>query len=171
MTTRSVIDSTSGWINATKQAMDEVMKSRLHFDCDTALADTLAAVPAATDLASSKVLAAALRVAWEAHIASTAMHTVADATNTCTASSTADLAAVEALVTELKGDVNAHIKDAALDWHRNKSWDLVTSADPSTDQTAANLLANELQTKIVAHLRNGMQTLPTCSVPGAAIDS
>lgn len=167
MTTRQVQDTPPGMVYALHASMLAVQKASLHLDTDESLAATLAAVAPATDLASSKTLAAALRVAWEAHIAGTDVHTVADATNTCTASSTADLAAVEALVTELKGDYNAHIKDASLTWHRNRSWDLATSPDPSTDQTAANLLANELQTKIVNHLRNGMQTLPsTTSIPG-----
>lgn len=166
MTTRQVIDSSVGWLHAIRSTHEQVRAARLHVDRDTTVADTLAAVPLGTSEATTATLATAIKTAWTAHIASTTVHTVADATNGIAAADATDLASSETLLNEAKGDVNAHLKDAALAWHAGRSALLVVSAD-ATDQGTANALANELQRVVCTHLRDGQQALPTPVIPGA----
>lgn len=64
----------------------------------------------ATDLASVIALANALTTAYEAHRASTTFHYTADSTNTITSSAASNQGTANTLITEQKGDINAHIR-------------------------------------------------------------
>lgn len=167
MTTRTVTaESPPGWVMALKDSADEIVAATVHYDTDESLAATLEAVPAATDLGTSVTLGVALTTAWAAHIASTACHAVADSTNGVGAAAVTNLATLETWLAEFKTDFHAHAVDTT--YHRNREVLRLVAPDPSTDQTAANLLANECQRVLCAHLRNGAQTLPTCYVGGVS---
>lgn len=165
MTTRQVHDSVPGWAHALRSSVSQLAARTSHYDTDAAIAATLAAVPIASDLGTSVTLGVALEVAWAAHVASTAVHAEADATNVTTEATPTNLATLEAFIIELKTVANAHF--VSTTYHRVTPDLQITSADPSTDQTAANTLANELQEKLCKHFLSGMQTLPTPLMPGA----
>lgn len=65
--------------------------------------------PAARTLAEAITLANELKADWATHIASTALHYTADATNTIAAADATDLATLLTLVNETKADMNAHM--------------------------------------------------------------
>ena len=168
MTTRTIADQLPApWIHALKAQIDMATARAVHYSSDEALAATLAAVPKATDLGTSVTLGVALTAAWSSHLAGTAgtVHAAADSTNTVGAATVTNLATLETWLAEFKTDFHAHA--VSLTYHRNMEVLRIVAPDPSTDQTAANLLANECQRVLVHHLRNGAQALPACLLPGS----
>lgn len=157
MTTRLIKNLPTLRTEGMHAALVQLIAGTVHYDSDEAIAATLAAVPPATDLATSVTLGVALTTAWAAHIASTAVHAAADSTNGVGASAVTNLATLETWLAEFKTDFHAHAVDLA--YHRNSECLRLVAPNPSTDQTAANLLANECQRVLVAHLRDGAQTL------------
>jgi|GEM_PF-3702445 len=121
----------------------------------------------ATDLASSKTLAAALAAAIPAHGADTDIHTTADPVAQAAAwasapAEPADLAEVGAIANELKTDLNLHV--AQTDHHRGQPWGTaggdgvvvvkaITTSDFSSTQGEANALLNALKAFFNNHIR------------------
>lgn len=90
---------------------------RFHFAdtlaCKAADATSLPALGAAVDLASAITAANLMRTSWATHIASTAVHYNADATNTISGTPAAsDQTTLNTLLTAFKPVVNAHLADA-----------------------------------------------------------
>lgn len=165
MTTRQLHDTPPGWINALKSSVEQLAAATLHYDTDATVAATLDAIPVASNEATLVTLSNGLKTAWNAHAAATTVHAAADATNVVSAATATDTASANTLINELKDDFNAHVIDTTV--HRLASDREITTADGTNEATGITL-ANELQRAVLDHLRNGMQTLPTCNVPGAA---
>lgn len=164
MTTRQLHDTPPGWANALKSSVEQLAAATLHYDTDDTIAATLDAIAVASNEATLVTLANGLKTAWNAHAAATTVHAAADATNVVSAATATDTASAQTLVNELKDDFNAHV--ISTTYHRVKGDREITTADGSNEATSITL-ANDLQRAVLAHLRDGMQTLPTCSVPGA----
>lgn len=135
---------------------------------DTWLA-TLNAVPAASDLATSKTLTLALYTALYdtgGHFGDTTAHDAADpiadpAAFTSLPAEPADLAEVGATLNEMKADCIAH--QASTTFHANGvggeggvTPTIITTADYATLQAEANALANALVAWINKHAGQGM---------------
>lgn len=134
--------------------------------------DDLITTTDATDLASSKTLAAALAVWVPAHGADTDIHTTADTIAEASAWSSspaepADLTEVQNVLNELKTDINTHV--AQTDHHRGSAWgDIVTdgvtaahaiaTADATTQGTA-NALANAIKAFCNLHIQAAASTI------------
>lgn len=125
----------------------------------------------ATDLGTSKTLAAALALAVVAHGADTNIHSAADVIAQAAAWASApavpaDLTEVQNVLNELKGDINTHAANATP--HRNK-WGAmggdgvvvayaITTADATTQGTA-NALANAIKAFLNNHSKAGISTI------------
>lgn len=164
MTTRQLHDTPPGWVNALKSSVEQMAAATLHYDTDDTIAATLDAIPVASNEATLVTLANGLKAAWNAHAAATTVHAAADATNTVAADTATDTASANTLINELKDDFNAHV--ISTTYHRVRGDREITTADGSNEATGI-ALANDLQRAVLDHLRNGMQTLPACTVPGA----
>lgn len=101
--------------------------------------------PKAVDLPTAIVLANALKAAYNLHcaVATGYHHKAADATNTVGAVDADDLAKLETLLNEMKGDVNAHRINTTVHYHTDTDH-IVASADATTLATAL-VLANEIK--------------------------
>lgn len=133
----------------------------------------LITTPDASDLATSKTLAAALALAIPAHGADTDIHTTADAIAQAAAWSSApaepaDLAEVGAIANELKTDINTHV--AQTDHHRGQPWGTVggdgvvvakaiTTANFSSTQGEANALLNAIKAFFNNHVKAAASTI------------
>jgi len=83
-----------------------------HLISDTALAVTLAAVPAAVLLPSVQTLANAEKTFWNAHFTSAGVHVTNDATNTIAAAAASDQPTSNTLLNAIKTAVVAHFVSA-----------------------------------------------------------
>lgn len=75
-------------------------------------ATSLPALGAGVDLTSAVTAANLMKASYNTHRASTAKHYNADATNVVTSADATDQASLNTLLTEMKGDVNAHLASA-----------------------------------------------------------
>lgn len=140
-----------------------------HRPATTAELATLAAVPVASDLATSKTLTLALYTALYAtggHFGDTTMHDAADPIADPAAFSSlpaepADLAEVGAALNEISADCKAH--QASTVFHGNGiggqggvTPTAITTSDFSTTQGEANTLANALQAWVAIHAKQGL---------------
>lgn len=135
--------------------------------------DDVISTPDATDLATSKTLAAALALAIPAHGADTDVHTTADTIAQAAAWSSApaepaNLAEVGAIANELKTDINLHV--AQTDHHRGQPWGTVggdgvvvvkaiTTANFASTQGEANALLNAIKAFLNNHMKAGAPSL------------
>lgn len=154
MTTRKIIDTPQGHIAGNRAALDQLIAGLPHYDTGTVVATA-----DASDLATSVALSNALKAAWIAHIASTAMHLAADAI-TFSAADATDLASAQTLLNELKGDFNVHMMSPTTVHKVADPGARITAANAS-DQGTANTLANEIKRNFNAHVLKGGQTLQT----------
>lgn len=118
----------------------------------------------ASDLATSKTLTLSLANSFIAHGADTDIHSAADAALDLPAEFTshpaepADLTEVQAVLNQLKADLNTHIANATP--HRGVGGEAgltvsaVSTAD-ATNQATANALANALQVALNRHVAMG----------------
>lgn len=167
MTTRQAIDTPAGQIQALRSSVNQLAARTVHYDTDETLAATLEALNSgalASNEATLVILANGLKTAWNSHLAATTTHAAADSTNTVSAATATDTASATTTVNELKADFNAHAP--SLTYHRNPAAVFVDTADGSNEATAITL-ANRLRAVVLDHLRNGMQTLPETTLPGA----
>ncbi len=132
-------------------------------------ASTTIATANATDLASSILLANALKASYNAHCASACdagtgqgCHIAADATNPTAVADATDLTSVEALLNDLKSKYNAH--RVLLASHATADATNISAAAAATDQATSNTLANDLKTQLNAHYAMAMAAHATLLV-------
>lgn len=120
----------------------------------------LIATADATALASVQTLANAIKVAYNAHLASTAYHTAADATNTITSADATNQATSNTLLNEIKTDLSAHIALTAahgtVAGQGTFALATVTTAD-ATDEATSVTLANAIKAAANRHFSAGIQ--------------
>ena len=126
-------------------------------------ADASAAIATAnaTDLPTSIVLTNAIKVAYNAHLASACdttsgqgVHRAADATNPTAVANATDLASVQTLLNDLKSKYNSHRALASA--HGAVDATNVSAAAAATDQGTSNTLANDLKTQMNAHFARAL---------------
>jgi hypothetical protein len=83
-----------------------------HLISDTALAATLAAIPAAVDLGTAETVANGLKTFWNAHFTSAGVHVTNDATNTIAAAAATTQGTTNTLLNAIKTAVVAHFVSA-----------------------------------------------------------
>jgi len=83
-----------------------------HLLPDTALAATLAAIPAATTLTTAEAVANGLKTFWNAHYTSAGVHVTNDATNTIAAAAATDQGTTDTLLNAIKTANVAHFASA-----------------------------------------------------------
>lgn len=116
------------------------------------------------DLAAVIVRANELKRLMNLHLASTAKHIAADAANTVTSANATDQASANTLLTEIKGDLNAHHDSAT--YHDVGAADGAIGAAPqdeatadATDLATSQALAASLSAMWNRHVRSGLPTL------------
>jgi len=120
----------------------------------------------ATDTTTRVALANILRTAYNAHIASTAKHGVADATNPTSAAAATNDATALTLINEIKADFNAHQALITGGVHRGKGGQgstvsapvAITTAD-GTDATTTGVLINAVKAAFNLHVQNGANNI------------
>lgn len=117
-----------------------------------------------TNTATAVTLANAMRTWMIAHVASTAKHVAADATNVVTSAVATDQTTLNTLANEIKTDFNAHQILAAA--HRGIGGAGSPAAAPaavatadSTDQTTGVALTNALKAALNLHVSSGAQNI------------
>lgn len=125
--------------------------------------DTIS-VADATDLATAIVLSNAIKADQNTHMASTAKHPAADATNPTTEDDATDQATVNTLVNAIKDDIDAHQLLTAS--HRGTGGpgsvvaapQVIAAAD-ATDAATSLVLANALKDAFNLHVQSGAQNI------------
>jgi len=113
----------------------------------------------ASSLLTSANLAHNIQAVMRIHFADDRSHLIADDVNVgfedgyFTDPSTATLAQVEALLNACKSDFNKHLTQSGV--HVNNDGSNTVTAPDATDQTSANTLANQMKTKVNAHINSG----------------
>jgi len=117
----------------------------------------------ATDLATAIVLANAAKATYNLHIASTAKHVAADATNPTADADATDQSTLDTLVNAMKVDFNAHQTLAAS--HRgiggqgSQAAPTAISTADSTDAATGAALANAIKDAFNLHVSSGSQVI------------
>ncbi len=119
-----------------------------------------------TDTATRVALVNIIRAKYVAHIASTAKHRVADATNTVTAPAATNDVTAQTLANELKVDLNAHQILVTNGVHRGKGGAGSPFAVPAaiatadgTDATTTGVLINVEKAVWNFHIQSGAQNI------------
>jgi hypothetical protein len=147
----------------------DLMKLRLGtiFHADASLADATAT---AADLPTVLVMANALKIELNAHMASACdahtgqgAHVAADAVNPVVAATAVDQGTANTLLTAIKAAFNAHLTQAGVHTN-NDTTSTVATADATTLGTSITL-ANALQAKINIHFAAAMTSQAALIVP------